>query len=154
MKKIFILATCGLLLLAAGCKNGDDKGQEPKTLSANVAAPTWTAPTEYDYTSSMTAVIRVDLSKQHPTAAAGFSLNEGDQLAAFAGNDCLGVAQHESGLFYLYVVAPANGEAVTLRYYSANYKNLFEAKDAFSFANDAHLGTVAEPLVPTFVVAK
>ena len=44
--------------------------------------------------------------------------------------------------------------AVTLRYYSAHYKNLFEAKDAFVFRNDDHLGTVAAPYAPAFVVVK
>lgn len=150
---LLILVACSLLLMAAGCNNYQ-KGQEPKTLSANVAAPTWTAPTDYDYTASMTAIIRVDLTKQYPTAAAGFALNEGDQLAAFAGDNCLGVAELNDGLFFLYVVSPANNEVVTLRYYSANYKNLFEAKNAFSFANDARLGTTAEPFVPAFVVAQ
>ena len=44
--------------------------------------------------------------------------------------------------------------AITLRYYSAHYKNLFEAKDAFVFRNDGRLGTIDEPYVPAFVVVK
>lgn len=58
-----------------------------------------------------------------------------------------------SELGSLYPVT-GNPSSVTLRYYSAHYKNLFEAVNALTFANDAHLGTIAEPLVPTLVVVK
>lgn len=43
---------------------------------------------------------------------------------------------------------------VTLRYYSAFYKNLFEAKDAFPFKNDDILGTIADPYIPALVVVE
>ena len=144
---------CALLLMAAGCNN--DKTNEPKTLVSNVTAPTWAAPEESDLTSSMTAVIRVDLAAKYPTAAADFALDDSDLLAAFCAGECLGVATPQDGLFFLYVASPtSNSEAVSLKYYSAHYKNLFEADDAFPFVNDDHLGTVAAPLSPAFVVAK
>ncbi|MBQ7530793.1 MAG: hypothetical protein IJT12_03735 [Paludibacteraceae bacterium] len=75
-------------------------------------------------------------------------------LAAFnsRSESCLGVASPKEGLFFLYIAGTEG--AVTIRYYSAQYKNLFEAKDAFAFQNDAHLGTVAEPFIPTWVEAK
>ena len=78
-----------------------------------------------------------------------------DLLAAFSGETCLGVAQPQDGLFFLYIAAPVTGNpsSVTLRYYCAHYKNLFEAKDAFRFINDDHLGTIAEPFIPAFVCA-
>jgi len=142
---------CALLLLAAGCKK-----EEPETFVSNVSRPTWTAPEVTDMTSSMTAVIKVDLAAQYPDVAADFVLDDNDLIAAFSGETCLGVAQPQDGLFFLYIAAPVTGNpsSVTLRYYSAHYKNLFEAKDAFPFRNDDHLGTVAEPLIPAFVVVK
>lgn len=75
---------------------------------------------------------------------------------AFAGETCLGIASPQDGLFFLFIGAPVTGNpsSVTIKYYSAHYKNLFEAKDAFPFVNDDHLGTVANPLAPTFVVAE
>ena len=97
-------------------------------------------------TSSMTAVIKVDLAAQYPDKASDFVLDDNDLLAAFSGETCLGTATPQDGLFYLFV-AGINNDPVTLRYYSAHYKNLFEAKDAFPFVNDNHLGTVAEPLI-------
>ena len=87
--------------------------------------------------------------------AADFVLNENDLLGAFAEEQCLGVAQLQEGYFFIYINSPAESSSqVTLRYYSAFYKNLFEAKDAFPFKNDDILGTVAEPLIPAFVVVK
>ena len=146
--KSFSILLCALLLFAAGCKNDN----APASLKGNVAAPTWAAPAEYDYTSSMTAVIRVDLKAQFPAQAAGWQLQDDDILAAFAGDKCVGVANPIEGLFFLTIVDTEG--AITLRYYSGYYKNLFEAKEAFTFVNDARLGTVAEPLVPKFVVLK
>ena len=137
-------------LCFAGCK---DKKNEPETLNGNVARPTWTAPTKYDYSSSMTAIVKVDLKAQYPDMAADFVLQSKDLLAAFAGGKCVGVgSQLENGLFNLMIV-DAEG-AVTLRYYSAHYNNLFEAKDAFVFRNDGRLGTIDKPYVPAFVVVK
>ena len=139
---------CTLLLLAAGCKEKN----KPESFVGNVERPTWTAPTDYDYTSSMTAIVKVDLKAQYPDKAADFVLQDDDLLAAFSGETCLGIASPLEGLFFLYIAGTEG--TVTLRYYSAHYKNLFEAKDAFPFVNDDHLGTVAEPLVPAFVVVK
>jgi len=141
-----------LTVLFAGCK---DKNA-PESFNGNVSRPTWTAPEVSDLTSSMTAVVKVDLKAQYPETAADWQRSENDLLAAFSGETCLGVAQPQEGLFFLYIAAPVTGNpsSVTLRYYSAHYKNLFEAKDAFTFRNDDHLGSVAEPLIPQFVVVK
>jgi len=157
MKKSFIFALCSLsmvmLVLFSGCKK--DKEQAPETFVSDMARPVWTAPEKSDMTSSMTAVVKVDLKAQYPNIAADFALNDNDLIAAFAGETCLGVAQPQDGLFFLYIAAPVTGNpsSVTLRYYCAHYKNLFEAKDAFRFINDDHLGTIAEPFIPAFVCA-
>ena len=124
------LLSCLLLLAVTGCK---DKNTTPQSLKGNEARPTWTAPDEYDYSSSMTAVIRVDLA------------------AAFAGNQCLGVTEPQDGLFYLFIAGPDTEEqttGITLRYWSAHYTNLFVAENAFPFVNDDQKGTIAEPFVP------
>ena len=173
MKNMMLPArSFSMLLLAAtlcfaACKKDKNDPEQPQpeqqtqpqqteTLAGNVARPSWSVPTKYDYSSSMTAVIKVDLKAQYADLAADFVLNANDMLAAFSGETCLGIAKYEEGLFFLYIASPVTGNpsSVTLRYYSANYKNLFEAKDAFTFANDANLGTTAEPFKPAFVVAK
>lgn len=153
-KKTYLYSVlCILSVLAvffAGCKDQN----QPDSFQGNVERPTWTAPEVSDMTSSMTAVIKVDLKAQYPNQAADFVLDDNDLLAAFSGDTCLGTATPQEGLFFLYIGAPVTGtpSSVTLKFYSAHYKNIFEAKDAILFTNDAHLGTVAEPFAPTFVV--
>ena len=167
-KKLFIIATCALMILSACCKKeqepetpqqeqgqgGGGGGQvdPPQSLSGNVARPNWTAPTDGEIISSMTAVIRVDLLAQYPNAAKDFVLTGDDLMAAFSGEKCLGVSSPEDGIFYLYIAGTEG--AVTLRYWSGHYKNLFVATDAFVFKNDDHLGTVTAPLTPAFLVAQ
>ena len=150
MKKYFIFALCSLsmvlLVLFSGCKN---KEQDPETFVSDKTRPVWTAPEKSDITSSMTAVVKVDLKAQYPSIAADFVLNENDLLGAFAEEQCLGVAQLQEGYFFIYINSPAESSSqVTLRYYSAFYKNLFVAKDAFPLTIDAILGTVADPPIP------
>ena len=157
MKKSFIFALCSLsmvmLLLFSGCKK--DQEQAPETFVSNKARPVWTAPEKSDMTSSMTAVVKVDLKAQYPNIAADFVLNENDLLGAFSGEQCLGVAQLKDGYFFIFITAPAESSSpVTLRYYSAFYKNLFEAKDVFPFKNDDILGTYDNPFIPSLVVIK
>lgn len=142
-----------MLVLFSGCKK--DKEQAPETFVSDKARPVWTAPEKSDMTSSMTAVVKVDLKAQYPNIAADFALNEKDLLGAFSGEQCLGVAEVKDGYFFIYINSPEGGSSpVTLRYYSAQYKNLFEAKDAFPFKNDDILGTIAEPFIPALVVVK
>ena len=90
---------------------------------------------------------------QYPKVAADFLLDDDDLLGAFAGEQCLGVASLVDGYFFIYINEPEDENSfVTLRYYSAHYKNIFEAEDVFPFRNDDHIGTVAEPFIPAFVV--
>ena len=156
MAKSCSIILCALLLLAAGCKKdpGTDPDNPQKNLNGDVARPTWTVPEDYDYTSSMTAVIKVE--KLNGQMVDIQLVNDSDVLAAFSGETCLGIAKYEEGLFFLYIASPVTGNpsSVTLRYYSAHYKNLFEAVNAFPFVNDTQQGTIAEPFKPAFVVAK
>ena len=155
MKNQFLtLATCALLLLAAGCKPKEEPVDPQKALYGNVPRPEWVALEDYDYTSSMTAVIRVDLAAQYPDAAADFVLDDQDLLAAFIGDECCGVATPQDGLFYLYINSPVtdNPSPVTLRYWSAHFKNLFVAADAFPYSNDSQQGSYTAPFVPNLIV--
>ncbi len=152
MKKIgFIMTICGLLLLTAGCK----KGAEPDSIIGNQSKPEWTATADYDITASMTAIVRIDLSKsfsEERLAAAGYSLSNDDLTGAFSGDECLGTAQLKDGVFYLFISAPKSGGGVSLKYYSATLKNTFMA-ESLPFKNDEQLGTVSTPYTPVWVVA-
>lgn len=148
MRKLLLMALpCLLLLGAAGCKGTDN---EPESKKGTVSRPTdWVAPTDYDYSSSMTAVVRLPEALQATEQAE-------DLLAAFdAGGHCLGVASPssesgvEKGLFFLYITAPADeaDRSITLRYWSAHWTNIFTQTDAFVFATDAMQGTIDQPFV-------
>ena len=147
---VFVLCTLSLCTLV-GCKK-----DEPETFISDKARPTWTASESHDMTSSMTAVVKVDLATQYPDIAKDFVLNDNDLLAAFSDETCLAVAAPDEGLFYLYIGAPLNGNpsSITLRYYSAYYKNLFEATDVFLYVSDSNQGSVDAPFLPAFVVMK
>ena len=152
-KQLYIFVLCTFALCAFfGCKEKN----KPESFLSDKARPTWTAPSDYDYTSSMTAVVRVDLKAQYPEKAADFVLDDSDLVAAFSGETCLGVASPNEGFFYLYIGAPigVTPTSVTLRYYSAHYKNLFEAKDAFPYVSDTQQGNADEPFIPAFLVVK
>lgn len=153
-----ILAICAVaLMLFAGC---EPQKNQPVSLIGTQEAPAWQTISDYDYASSMTAVVRADLTKSYPEQATkeGWELANGDLLAAFSGDLCLGIdtmkADH-NGLFFLYISHP-NGDAsvgaITLRYYSSKLKNLFEAKDVFTFKTDGQEGDVSSPLTPNFLL--
>ena len=158
-KKVIGFCFCLVVLYAlSGCnsQNNQNNPSEPKTLKGTVSRPTWTAPADYDYSSSMTAIIRVDLRSQF-TAATDFAVSDQDVLAAFSGENCLGIAGLSEGLFFIYICAPVEDEAdqnITLRYWSAGYTNMFEAVNVFTYVNDSHQGTISEPIVPTWAIKK
>jgi len=149
----------------SGCKKQNDEPEpqpEPQpqptqNLNGNVSRPVWEAPSIYDYTSSMTVTLKVDLLAQYPEGAKDFELKNEDLVAAFVGETCLGVASPQDGLFFLYISGPDTAgeeqQNITLRYYSAHYKNLFVAENAFPFVNNEKPGTVSEPYIPKLLLA-
>ena len=156
MKKLFVISFLLSVLFLASCEK-----EKKESLIDDKPAPAWAVSDNYDLSSSMTAIIKVDLSLTYPTQVKEASVDEKDLLAAFNGDKCVGVASPKDGLFYLYIAGlPAedgNAQAsenapITLRYYSAVLKNLFVAKETVPFVNDAHKGSVAEPFAPLFVV--
>lgn len=152
-KNLISVFVCSLVIMLAltGCKNNENNGTEPETLNGNVDKPTWVSDSSNDdFSSSMTAVIKIDLAAQYPALAKDFQTDKNDLLGAFsASGECLGVASELDGLFYLYITGTEG--SVTLRYYSGYYKNIFVAKDAFVYKNNDNLGTVAKPFVPLFL---
>ena len=62
MKKVRVLCLLCAMFCLVSCEK--DKSE---TIINNLPAPSWTATDDYDMSSSMTAIIRVDLSKTYPT---------------------------------------------------------------------------------------
>ena len=158
--KFYTLALCALTLCTFfGCKGKENK---PESIIGTTEKPTWTAPANNDMTSSMTAVVKVDLAAGYTAeqlSAANYQVSEDDIVAAFSGDECLGIAgplslrDGQGEVFFLYICAPTNDGKVTLRYYSAALKNIF-ISEPFAFVNDTQLGSVAEPYTPTFIINK
>ena len=134
-----------LLLSVAGCKKGVN---EPQTIHGHQPRPSWVVTDESNLQSSVTATIKV--TTLNGQAIDDTMVGADDLLAAFIGEECVGIAEYKDGLFYLYLSAEEG--TVTLRYYSAYYTNLFEVKDAFVYRNNASIGTVSEPYCPQWVV--
>lgn len=171
IKFVFVIVAIMTLMLAScNISEPPDKPNEKETpndtvkLGGNVQVPTWAVDSNYDYSTSMTAIVKVDLTINYALAVDGEGklvdsniIDSNDLLAAFIGNTCVGVANPTEGLFYLYINDDNSAEAVkniSLRYYSAKLQNMFEAKDVLVFKNDDRIGTVSEPFTPAFTLAE
>ena len=157
----FPLSSLAALLLMVAC--GKDNTSSTDTIpidtvpernipSGNTPSPEWTVAPGYDYSSSMTAVGAVDLTTTYPDITpADWQVDTADRLGAFAGDECIGVTAPTDNLFFLYIVAPTqSGADITLWYYSARLRNVFQGDTVLHFENGGRIGTVAEPLTPAF----
>ena len=140
MRKLIIIASCAVLLLAAGCKDED-----PFVDPGDVENPNWVITVENDMSASMTAIVRASFTDQPGT------------LAAFIGDECCGIAEYlaEYGLYWLYI-SPATEEGgdIQLRFYSPDLKRIYDATETVPYRNDTQLGTFAEPYAPKWTVAQ
>ena len=150
-KITFFIILCSGLVVLTNCNKTND---EPQTLRNSIETPSWTVDTDYDYASSMTIIVKVDLKSQFPSLASDFVLSDNDLVAAFSDDRCLGIATPDEGLFYLYITEPkaiAN-TTLSLKYWSSYYKNVFEAQNTIEFINDAKIGSVLAPFVPRWII--
>jgi len=159
---ILLFSICSLLFIMTSCEQKQQTNEPVISLTGNVERPSWTPIENHDLTSSMILIVEVNLSLNPDYASLGANkgVNENDVLAAFSGDLCLGVAKLIDGLFFLYISAPLtenNAEfnnQITLRYYSAELKNIFTSAESVTFVNDTSLGTVGQPYSPLFVIEK
>lgn len=154
----------------SGCQdNNNPQDLTPfESLVGSVETPAWQSPEDYDMTASMTAIVRVDISQSFTARqlaevkkklGTDQVINEGDLLAAFSGETCLGVDTIKVGqtdLFFLFMAGSNDVTAkdIQLRYYSTLLKNILIANQSFAFSNDGHIGSVKEPYTPTWAIAK
>lgn len=134
-----------LLFLASCSKEEGDSVAEPNPMFGNITDPAWSVSTDYDYTTSMTAVIGVDLQGGDSL----WTIDTADRVAAFVGDECVGLVAPSGTLFFLFIVPPQHaedGNFITLRYYSSYYHNIFHSDDVFPFVNGSQQGTASNPL--------
>ena len=150
-----ILIAAAISMIVTSCKKSKD---EPSSITGNVAKPVWNIPENYDLSSSMTAIVKVDMTRAYTEEQlknANYRITNDDLLAAFCGNICIGIGEWKEDYqaYWLFIAAPESGDQVTLKYYSAALRNLFAA-DPFPYKNNEQLGTPATPYTPNWVVAK
>ena len=165
----FVLCTLPVITLSfvlTSCKGKEQPvdPSDPKNaaIAGNVAKPDWKGPSSYDLSSSMTIVAQVDLSPYYASQldTAKYTLSPEDLLAAFSGDECLGVAEKKDSLFFLYVCSPTAATddqatlSLTIRYYSASLRNVFRSINPIIYINDGQSGTVDNPHKPLFVIDK
>ena len=147
-----------LVALCVACNNNQNDPNAPSEygpIAGNLPKPEWTAVADYDMTSSMTAIVKVE-NLNNRVMYDQIATDKEALLAAFAGEECLGVAQPDSvtGYFFLYICAPTQEDTIRLKYYSAMYKNIFVDKNEFLFVNDALKGLVKDPYIPSLWAVK
>ena len=157
--KSFIAVSLTILctLLLPGCKNNRNNPDNPQSIIGTTARPGWTKPDIYDMTSSMTAIIKVDMTLTYSAkqlSEADYHQSDNDMLAAFEGENCLGVAEQKNNMFFLYISAPKENTEVQLRFYSDALRNIYTANESLTFSNDACIGTILYPYTPKFELAK
>ncbi len=136
-----------LLFLASCGKEEGGNNVEPDPLFGNITDPAWSVSADYDYTTSMTAVISVDLQGRDSL----WTIDSADRVAAFVGDECVGLANPSGSLFFLFIVPPQHGgDDIALRYYSSYYRNIFRSDTVFSFSNGSQQGTVSNPFLVVF----
>ena len=101
MKKLshfsFLISILAAALLLTSCSKDNtsastDTIPERNIPTGNIPTPGWAVAPGYDYTSSMTAVVDVDLTSTYPDITpADWQVDTADLLAAFAGDECIGV---------------------------------------------------------------
>ncbi|MGX8712954.1 MAG: hypothetical protein ACSW8I_04625 [bacterium] len=136
-----------LLFLASCGKEEGGNNVVPDPMFGNITDPAWSVSADYDYTTSMTAVISVDLQGRDSL----WTIDTADRVAAFVGDECVGLANPSGSLFFLFIVPPQHGgDDITLRYYSSYYRNIFRSDTVFSFSNGSQQGTVSNPFLVVF----
>ena len=118
-------------------------------LTGNDAAPSWSDPDKNVYPSSMTAVLCL-------TDALNYFAADDDQMAAFIGDECRGVAKviNSNGrkLFFIQVKASSSESGnVEFRYFSSRWGRIYKspASDVKYEINKVY-GTADVPAYPNF----
>ena len=156
MKKSIIILIALMGLIVTGCQKENVTApitpDNPDIPAGNLSAPYWLVSPNYDYSSSMTAVVEVDLSLTYPQIDNNWHVDTADMVGAFCDDKCVGVAKPTGSLFFVYITSPnpSLNSHVSLRYYSAVLKNIFYGDVEFPFNNGDRRGTVNNPLRPLF----
>lgn len=155
LRLLCLMIVAAMSMFVTSCKNKD---KDPDSIVGDVSKPAWTEPENYDYSSSMTAIVTVDMTTAYTAAQlneVGYQSSDNDVLAAFCGNTCLGLGEFDKdhNVYWLYISAPDSGDQVTLMYYSAVLRHIYAA-EPFQYQSDGNRGTIEQPYTPKWVLSK
>lgn len=140
LKMIVMLPLLAALAMMAGC-------QEEEVIPTH-SKPGWTAIDNPDHDVTMTVIMTL------PDHLAG-NTSDGDEIAAFIGDQCRGTANRVDNLYYVMVDGTENEAGdVYFRYYCANTGYMYRSATAVPFKANANEGTPDEPLSLTFDIIK
>lgn len=112
---------------------------EEEVLYPTFDAPGWNVVDNADYSVTMTVVAEI------PEYIAK-NAQSGDELAAFAGNECRGVAKKVGELYYIMIDGTDDeNPPLQFRFYSAANRYMYQTTGTYQFKANAMIGTVDEP---------
>lgn len=112
---------------------------QKETVYPTFPAPQWTAVDNPDFTVTMTIIAVIP---SHLEAIA----QSGDQLAAFVGDECRGVANKVGNMYYIMISGTENeASQVYFRYYGASTGYMYRTNTSVPFKADGMLGTAENP---------
>lgn len=135
MKSFHLLTILVLLLVSGSCKKHRTYPKSP--------SPSWTVDDSGKYPATMTVVIQLPESLQHLSAA-------GDQLGAFTGNECRGIAQvvqmNGRTVYFILIHGTSSEKAeLSFQYYGAANSRMYATGAILAFEADGNYGTVDVP---------
>ncbi|MCQ2324664.1 MAG: hypothetical protein MJZ58_00535 [Paludibacteraceae bacterium] len=138
-----IIVLCAVML---GCKKDPKPTIDPLLEPGSASTPEWKYEPSRQTYGSMTAIVSI------PVLFADY-VSAGDKMAVFGqdGKVLSSATPLESynNKYLLYIEQPAQGSALTMKWYCDKLHRIYEAKSFPNFAVDATLG-VPDPIVPNF----
>ncbi|WP_455586537.1 hypothetical protein [Bacteroides sp.] len=131
-QSILIIALCILGVCMNSCN-------EDETFTV-FPTPVWRVESNPDYSVSMTATVVL------PANLAAYAQAD-DQMAAFVGDECRGVAYLVDNTFYLLIKgSPGEQSQISIRYYSARNQYMYTTGAVITFEADGVYGTTDDPV--------
>jgi len=111
--------------------------------------PVWRAEANPDYSVSMTATVVL------PANLATYMQPE-DQMAAFVGEECRGLAYLVDNIYYLLIKgSPGEQPQISIRYYSSRNQYMYTTDAIITFEADGVYGTTDNPVtLPLSIINK
>lgn len=141
IKKIITFVLLGILMLLMGC-------QKEEISYPTFSAPGWNVVDNPNFSVSMTAVVSL------PDYLASYAQDD-DELAAFVGDECRGIAKKMGYIYYVLISGTTNETShIHFCYYSARNKYMYHTASDINFKADDRIGMTDEPRALSLEIIK